>query len=73
MQEKKFLEKAGKQIARYRKERKMTQQKLADLCEMERSALARLEGGTENLTLITLFKLSKALNVPLSEFFDFEY
>lgn len=73
MQEKKFLELVGKRIAELRKERKMTQQQLADLCEMERSAIARLEGGTENITASTFYKLSQALGITLKRFFDFEY
>lgn len=73
MQEKKFFQLLGKRIAALRREREMTQQSLADLCNMERSALARLEGGTENITASTFLKLSKALDVPLKDFFDFDY
>ena len=73
MQEKRFFKVLGDRIAQFRKERGLTQQELADLCEMERSAIARLEGGTENITASTLLKLSKALTVPLKKFFDFDY
>jgi transcriptional regulator with XRE-family HTH domain len=73
MQESKFLKLIGKRIAELRKKQRLTQTQLGDLCEMERSAIARLESGTENVTAATFYKLSKALNVPLKTFFDFEY
>ena len=73
MKEKEFLKQIGKQIARYRKERKMTQEELSDLCEMEQSALARIESGNTNVTAGTILKIGKALDVPVKEFFDFEY
>jgi len=70
MQEKKFLQLIGKRIAHFRKVAGMTQQALADECDMERSAIGRLELGTENVTAATLLKLSKALNISISEFFN---
>lgn len=72
MKQQEFFVIVGKRIAGYRKERKMTQVVLSDLCDMEQSNLARLESGKMNLTLETLFKLSKALDVPVKNFFDFE-
>lgn len=72
MQEKTFFKLLGKRIAALRKEQGLTQQQLGDLCDMERSAIARLEGGTENVTASTFLKLSKALDVPIKKFFDFE-
>jgi transcriptional regulator with XRE-family HTH domain len=73
MSERRFLKLIGKRIAELRKEQGLTQIQLADLCEMERSAIARLESGTENITASTFYKLSKALNVTMKEFFNFEY
>ena len=72
MQEKTLFKLLGKRIVELRKERNLTQEQLGDLCDMERASIARLEGGTENITASTFLKLSKALNVPLKEFFDFE-
>ena len=72
MQEKVFFKLLGKRIVQLRKDQEMTQQELADRCDVERSAIARLEGGTENITASTLLKLSKALEIPLKKFFDFE-
>jgi transcriptional regulator with XRE-family HTH domain len=70
MQEKEFLKQIGKRIAKYRKERNMTQIQLGDLCDMERPSIARLEAGNANATAITLLKISKALNVPVRKFFQ---
>ena len=72
MQEKAFLKLLGKQIADLRKKHNLTQEQLGDLCEMERSAIGRLEGGTENITASTLLKLSKAMGIPVKKFFDFD-
>lgn len=62
----------GKRIAHFRKERGVTQQTLADWCEMERSAIARLETGSENVTALTLLKLSIALDIRPKDFLDLE-
>lgn len=73
MKDKEFLKQVGKKIARYRKEQKMTQVQLSDLCEMEQSALARLEAGGANITALTLLKIARALEVPAKKFLDFDY
>ncbi len=72
MQEKEFLKQVGKRIAKYRKDRGMTQVELSDLCNMEQSALARLESGNSNVTALTLRKVGKVLEVPVKKFFDFD-
>lgn len=71
MQEKEFLKKIGKKIALYRKRKKLSQMQVADACDMERSAIARIEIGNSNVTAVTLLKLSKALGVTVKKFFEF--
>lgn len=68
-QEKLFLKQIGKRIAKFRKSRSMTQEALSDLCDMEQSAIARIESGNSNITALNLRKISNALNVPMKKFF----
>ena len=48
----------------------MTQEQLANVCEFEKANLSRIESGLTNPTILTLLKMSRALEVRLSEFFD---
>ncbi len=64
-----YLVLVGNNIRRLRKERKMTQRALADMCDMHRSNFYRVEAGTENLTISTLLKIAEALEVEVSEIF----
>lgn len=70
MQEREFLKRIGKKIARFRKWKKMTQMQVADICDMERSAIARIEAGNSNVTAITLLKIGKALDISVKKFFE---
>ena len=49
---------------------KITQQKLAELTGLHRSHIASIEMGEINITIGTLFKISKALGKPLKDFFN---
>lgn len=69
MQDKEFYKQVGRRIAKHRKNLSMTQEQLGDLCDMERSTIARLETGNANATLQTLLKISNALDVPVKKFF----
>lgn len=61
----------GKRISRLRKEKSLTQAQLSDLCEMEESAIRRVELGGTNPTLKTLLRISRGLQIPLKELLDF--
>src|ERR1035437_6212332 len=54
-----------------RKEKGFTQEALAIEANVDVSTIARIEAGRQNITLDTIFGLSKALGVSLKEFFDF--
>ena len=62
----------GSQIARIRKERDITQAKLAEMIDVTIETISRLERGVSIPSLRTLETISNALNVPLKELFDFE-
>jgi transcriptional regulator with XRE-family HTH domain len=70
VKEKELYSQVGKRITSFRKQRGLTVQDLADKCDMEKSNLIPIEKGRINTTLSTLLKISKALDVPIKEFFE---
>jgi transcriptional regulator with XRE-family HTH domain len=54
---------AGKNIRRFRLERKFSQEKLAELSELHPTFIGRLERGTVNVSLWSLEAIAKALKV----------
>ncbi len=60
--------KIGQKIHLYRKAKKMTLEELAALCGVHHSTLSRYENGSvESVSLDTINKIAKALNVSLSD------
>ena len=64
-----FLKKLGSKIRSQRNERKISLNQLADQFGFEKSSISKLENGKSNSTILTLMKLSHALNVPMERFF----
>ncbi len=62
----------GKNIAKYRKEKHLTQNLLAEKLDVSREHLAKIETAKRGISINLLFKLSEVLNVPEKKFFDFE-
>ncbi|MBC7862044.1 MAG: helix-turn-helix transcriptional regulator [Bacteroidia bacterium] len=52
-----------------RSQKKLIQIELAVPCNFEKSSMSRIESGQTNPTILTLRKIVKALDVPLSHFF----
>jgi transcriptional regulator with XRE-family HTH domain len=69
MAEAQFLLLIGQNIKKIRSNKNITQFKLAALCDFEKASMSRIESGKTNTTVLTLYKISKALDVPMSEFF----
>lgn len=60
----------GKNIRRIRKEHKLTQVALADLIGYNEGTIANIENSSyQTFSLEFIYVISKALNVPMSEFF----
>lgn len=57
----------GDVIRSLRKEKKISQERLAADSDLQRAFISRLERGITQPTLVTIFELSKALNVDPSE------
>ena len=62
----------GNRIRKLREERNISQQTLAEMCNIEKSIMARIEAGRTNPTLLTMYKISSALKISLAELVDFD-
>ena len=62
----------GRNIQKYRKIKKLTQEQLAEMINLETISLSRIETGKNYPTSENLSKISKILNVDPYEFFIFE-
>lgn len=63
----------GERIKRLRQDKGMSQQTLADECDIESPNLSRIENGNTNPTIKSLWKISNALGVKLKDLVDVEY
>ena len=68
-----FNEKLGKKIRELRIANNLKQSQLADILEMERTNLTRIEGGNQRPNDENLVKIAKILNVQIKDLFDFEH
>lgn len=62
----------GERIKRLRQDKGMSQQTLADECDIESPNLSRIENGNTNPTVKSLWKISNALGVKLKDLVDVE-
>lgn len=69
--EKKFLHSIGRNIAKHRKERGLSQLDLCGEINMEKYNLSSIENGRQNVTSLTLLKIADAMSVEVKDFFDF--
>jgi transcriptional regulator with XRE-family HTH domain len=69
MTEADFLLLLGTRIKRIRTQKNITQFKLAALCDFEKASMSRIESGKTNTTILTLRKISQALEIPVGDLF----
>lgn len=62
----------SKRIKQIREEKNISQSELGAMCNFEKSNMSRLESGRISPSLITLYKISKALEVEFYELFKFD-
>ena len=63
----------GKRIQELRKERKISQDKLAEIIGIEANNLSRIENGKNYPTPDNLYKISLALNVSIDKLYQFTH
>jgi len=66
-----ILFKFGQQLQKVRQAKGITQEELAGLLAMHRTYIGLIERGQRNPTIRTLYKIAKALKVPVSELLPF--
>lgn len=67
---KKIINKIGQRIKLLRLEKDLSQLDLSTICDMEKTSISRIEAGRTNFTIKTLLKISKALEISLTELVD---
>lgn len=63
--------KLGLNIAYYRKERGLSQMQLADIIDISRTHMSRVENSDCAVSLDVIFNVAKALDVPVFKLFEF--
>jgi len=66
-----YLKKLGENIQAIRMKKKISQVDLAAACDFEKGNMRRIEAGRTNPTVITLLKISRALEVNIIDLFKF--
>jgi len=51
----------GKSVRKLRKKKKLSQEKLAELCHLHTNYIGRIERGEQNISLINIEKLARGL------------
>lgn len=63
----KILVDFGNKVRELRQERKLSQEKLAELADLHRTYIGMIERGEKNITLVNIDKIAKALNINKKE------
>ena len=66
----KVLKNFGETVRRIRKSKGITQEILADMCELHRTYLSDVELGKRNISLENIDKIACALGMTVSELFQ---
>ena len=66
------LRSLGYHLREIRQQKQLRQKTVAKLCEMDNGSYSNIENGKRNITVLTLFKISKALKVSMAEIISFE-
>ncbi|MGY6521453.1 MAG: helix-turn-helix domain-containing protein [Mongoliitalea sp.] len=61
----------GEKVRTIRKSQNVSQEKLAELAELDRTYISDIENGKRNVSIETVFKIAKALDKPMVSFFEF--
>ena len=61
----------GRTIFKFRKEKGLSQNQLAEMLDISREHLAKIETAKRCVSLGLLFDISEVLGVPVKDFFDF--
>ncbi len=65
------MQKLGLKIRIERQKQKISQEKLAELANLNRNFVGMIERGETNVTVKNLENIANALNIPIQELFNF--
>lgn len=68
---KKYYEQFGLNVVYYRKKKRLTQLKLAELVDIDRSHISAIELGNVGVSFDVVFKLCEVLEITPKQLFDF--
>ena len=68
--EQELLNQLGKTIRKYRKMKGFSQEKLGFKSELDRTYIGSVERGERNIAALNLIKIANALEVHISNFFE---
>ena len=60
----------GLRIRYYRKEKHITQEKLAEICNLHPTYIGQLERGEKKATVESIYRIAKGLNIPISKLLE---
>ena len=66
-----FYEQFGLNVVYYRKKKRLTQMKLAELANIDRSYISAIELGNVGVSFDVIFKLCEVLEITPKQLFDF--
>jgi transcriptional regulator with XRE-family HTH domain len=66
----KVLVEFGQRIQQLRKEKNLSQEKLAEIADLHRTYIGMIERGEKNITLKNIYKISQALQICVIKLFD---
>ena len=64
-----FLKSIGSTITQLRAVKRRSQIQLANICQFDKASMSRIESGQANPTIQTLYKISEALETPVTNLF----
>lgn len=66
-----ICEKFGRNVYKYRTERNLSQEELAELTDLHRTYISAVERGTRSISLKNIQRISDALKIRTYKLFDF--
>ena len=69
MENSKYKTDFGLMVRSHRNKQNLTQEQLADLCELDRTYIGSVERGERNISLISIHKIASALKIDVKELF----
>jgi putative transcriptional regulator len=70
MEKEQFLRQVGNCLRKLREEKNLTQADVANLIGKDRQSYQRIETGGTNTTIWYLYKIAKALDIPLTKIME---